>query len=443
VIVKQSLNIKPKLLQVRSIPKENRKRVLLLTFSCSPYHGSELGIGWWQAFETAKHFETWVIYESDDTSVKQWVSEHEEIPTLHFHVLPLNQFEIFLIKIPGLLYLAYNLWQKRAWRLAATLHENVHFDLVHQVNLGTYREPGYLWRLGVPFVWGPVGGVENYPWRFLAQAGLVGGFSEALRSIMNLLQFRYCRRIRTAAKRAAAFFTVNSLVKSRFEQYHKVCAFCMPDVGIPQVNDNPPRRIDRKGSFRILWSGSFFHRKALHLLLETLRTIPDKYQVELRIVGKGPLEKRWKRLARAWGVDHRCQWMPWLSHEEALSQYSWADVLVFSSLRDAVGTVVLEALSQGLPVICLDHQGVADIVTEDCGIKIPVDSPSKAVKGLQDAIIYLASHREKLDELAEGALARAKGYLWSEKIRQIVAIYNRILVGHAISSIIDRGFAEE
>ena len=55
--------------------------------------------------------------------------------------------------------------------------------------------------------------------------------------------------------------------------------------------------------------------------------------------------------------------MGWLPHQEAIAQYAWADAFVFSSLRDTTGTVVVEALAAGLPVICLDHQGVHDVVT--------------------------------------------------------------------------------
>ena len=37
-----------------------------------------------------------------------------------------------------------------------------------------YREPGYLWKIEKPFVWGPIGGLENSPWRFLPSLGIKG-----------------------------------------------------------------------------------------------------------------------------------------------------------------------------------------------------------------------------------------------------------------------------
>jgi len=42
---------------------------------------------------------------------------------------------------------------------------------------------------------------------------------------------------------------------------------------------------------------------------------------------------------------------------------------VFPSLREATSTFVMQALSTGLPVICLDHCGFGDIIDETCGFR--------------------------------------------------------------------------
>ncbi|AJE02798.1 hypothetical protein GPICK_04950 [Geobacter pickeringii] len=177
----------------------------------------------------------------------------------------------------------------------------------------------------------------------------------------------------------------------------------------------------------MLWSGSFIHKKALHLLLEALREVPGDCPVELRIVGRGPLERRWRRQAQTWGVDHLCRWVPWLPYDEFQALYSWADLQVFTSMRDSTGSVVLEALSHGLPVLCFDHQGCADMVTPECGVKIPVTRPGETVRRLRETIVSLARDRSRLDRLSEGALARAGEYLWARKGERIFGIYREVL----------------
>src|SRR5208337_189807 len=110
------------------------------------------------------------------------------------------------------------------------------------------------------------------------------------------------------------------------------------------------------GAIRLLWSGVLKHCKALHLLICALARLPDAVPYELRVLGDGSLKRRWQRLAERMGVAQHIAWMGWLPHPEAIAQYAWADAFVFSSLRDTTGTVVVEALGAGLPVICLDHQ---------------------------------------------------------------------------------------
>ena len=102
-------------------------------------------------------------------------------------------------------------------------------------------------------------------------------------------------------------------------------------------------------------------------------------------------------------------------------------LFVFSSLRDTCGTVVLEALSRGVPIISLDHQGVGDVVTPECGIKIPVTTPSDVILRLSDAIASLAQDKLRLEKLSNGATERAKEYLWSVKGEKIAKIYNNVI----------------
>ena len=404
----------------------NRPRVLLSVYTASPYQGSEPGIGWGRVYETAKFFDTWVICCEEKKDIKQWFSENGKIDNLHFSFFPLSRHELFLEKTPGLLFLSYHLWQRRAFRLAVKLHQKYDFDLVHQVNYGTFREPGYLWKLDCPFVWGPVGGMENYPWRFLAKAGFKGFVTESIRGILNILQLRAHIRVRKAAKKAAAVLTVNSLGEQLFKKVFNVTTVHMLDLGTNTIHSEQNIR-RQEGSLRILWCASLLHRKALHLLIEAISQLPDSFPVTVRIMGKGPLEGRWQQLSRELGVEQYIRFLPWLDLNEVKNQYEWADMFVFSSLRDASGSTVLEALSYGLPVVCFDHQGVADIVTQQCGIKIPVTIPREAIASLRKTIIELSQNRQKLMELSVGAIQRAREFLWLHKGEQTAELYFDIL----------------
>lgn len=405
----------------------DRLRVLIVTYACSPYRGSEPGAGWHRARECAKHCDTWVVCEEREfkPDIERYLQEHGPIPNLRFHFVPtVGSARAVLRLLRPLWYVVYNLWQRRALRAARRLHRDVGFDVVHQAGLCGFREPGYLWKMDVPFVWGPVGGTQSYPARFLVQAGVGGLLKEGGRAIVSSLQFRYNRRVRSAVKNATIILAANSTGQRHFESIHGVHAERLLETGVNQVAPRPRRR-QRAGPFRLLWSGQFEHHKALPLLFRALAQLSPNPSYELKILGRGSLERPWRRMAKRLAVDSRCEWLGWLSHAEAIEQCIAAEVLVFTSLRDTSGNAVLEALSYGVPVICLDHQGVGDIVTERCGIKIPVTEPKEVVRGISRAIDHLSRSPDVLDALSEGAIERAREYLWSRTGERMARIYER------------------
>ena len=422
---------------ISSDPNRRRPRALLLAYACSPYRGSEPGVGWNRAVQSARHFDTWVICEQREfaADIERYTAQRGPIAGLEFAFVPLTAWEELLGRIPGIGYLGYNLWHRRAFRTARRLHQRLRFDLVHQVNLCGFREPGYLWKLDAPFVWGPVGGTQNYPWRFLPAAGLYGALWEAARSVLNNLQLRFSPRVRRAARKAAVVLAANSTNQRDVARAHGVKVSRMLETGIEQVATRLPPRNPGSRSFRILWVGRFEHNKALQVLIEALAGLPASRPYELRLIGGGPMEAAWRRLAGRRGLRRHCRWLGWLPREEVLRHYDWADALVFTSLRDTSGNVVLEALSRGVPVICFDHQGVGDIVTGDCGIKIPVVSPQQAVAGFRDAVISLHENPAKRQRLRHGALARARECLWARQGERMASLYRRILEGDAEAGI--------
>ncbi len=126
-------------------------------------------MGWNRALQAARFFPTWVICDEalNRAPIERYLANHGQIENLNFVFVPPSRWETRLRKLPGTFYPSYNMWHRRAFRIAQRLHEELQFDTIHQLNLCGFREPGYLWKLDAPFIWGPIGGGQNYPWRFL------------------------------------------------------------------------------------------------------------------------------------------------------------------------------------------------------------------------------------------------------------------------------------
>ncbi|MEN6452309.1 MAG: glycosyltransferase [Thermoguttaceae bacterium] len=409
---------------------QRRLRVLQLSYACSPERGSEAAVGWHRAVQSAKHFDTWVICEEHEFAgeIRRYLAEHGDVPGLHFVFVPIDQREWSWGQVhDSIWYAVLRRWHRRAFRVARRLHQQLHFDLVHQVTFCGYREPGCLWRLDAPFVWGPVGGTQDYPWRFLPAAGIKGAAQELSRSVVNRLQLRLSPRVRAASRRAATILAANSTVERDLAAAHGVKPQLLLETGLAKAEGDARTRESRGLSLRILWSGLLTHRKALHLLLEALALLPSDVPYELRVVGEGPLERRWQRLAERLDIAPHVAWLGRLSHADALRLYDATDLFVFTSLRDTSGNVVLEALAAGVPVVCLDHQGMRDIVTADCGVKIPVSTPRDVVLQLKESIVRLWREPAEWERLSRGAVERAKEFLWSKQEATMTALYRDVV----------------
>lgn len=388
-------------------------------------------VGWERAVEGSRYFDTWVICEPELSreGIESYLARHGPFPGLRFvYVSKTRQIRV-LENLPGLFYIGYNMWQRRAYRAALRLHRRLQFDIVHQVNYCGYREPSYLFRLGAPFVWGPVGGTQNYPSRLLRRAGFVGGSREVVRSVLNRLTLRFSPRVRTAAREAAAMWGANQSIADDFQRVLRGDDVpVMLEVGAPPVVVPPSTGIrDTARPLRLLWAGDFYAFKALPLALDALLLLDGQIEWELMIAGDGPERDRWQRHAREIGIDDRISWLGWVPHEDMARLFKEADLFLFTSLRDTTGSVLLEALASQTPVIAPDHQGAADVVTETCGIKVPLASDDEVVEGYRRAIEELASDPNRLASLSRGAGQRALHYSWRRQGERMRDAYLAVL----------------
>jgi glycosyltransferase involved in cell wall biosynthesis len=407
-----------------------RPKLLLLAYGCNPVKGSECAVGWWRAVEAAKYCDTWVICEENESreDIERYEREHGRIDGLHFNYVPSRRWEEFVYRVPGMFQFPHNLWHRRAFRLAKALHRKFDFDLAHQSTLCGYREPSYLWKLGIPFVWGPIGGTQNMPWRFLGSTtGWKGAIEEALRSIGNCLQLRFSPRVRKAARSAAAILAANQTNQQDFARVHGKTPKVVLEIGTRYIDANTTHTRAPNEPLRLLWTGRLYYLKGLPLLIQAVAKLPETTPYELTIVGEGERAASWKRLARSVGVERHVNWAGWMPYHSVLEEYRRSDIYVFTSLRDTSGTVVLEALASGAPIICLDHQGVAEMVTNECGIKIPVTNPRDVALRIRDAIVELAHDEPRRQELSRGAIRRAEEFLWPRQGRRIAETYREAL----------------
>ena len=417
-----------------------RRNILVSAYAFSPYQGSECAVGWNIVIRLAKAYDVTVLC-GDLSGTRRMKNDLERYFKLNppiqglcvHYVAPglLIRFFEKMHTFPGLwmsYYLAYNLWQREAFKEACKLHMHRPFDLVHQLNMIGFRESGYLWRLKIPFVWGPVGGSPNEPLAFIGQFSLMGGLRVVVRNMINNFQKRTAWRSRLAAHCASKLWAVTSADVQTMRDLWGMNVEQMLETGVTVRHDLCPRSWGGQEALRIVWSGIHLPRKALPIFLHAVAGLEEKDRIIIDVLGEGPESAGWKALAERLGLNENVTWHGMLPHEKALSVMSDAHLMAFSSLKEGTPHVVLEALSLGLPVICHDACGMGIAVTKKCGIKIPLCDPQTSIEGFSQAIRRIFDDKALVESLSRGALERAAELSWDKKVEEIVAGYEDVVI---------------
>jgi glycosyltransferase involved in cell wall biosynthesis len=249
------------------------------------------------------------------------------------------------------------------------------------------------------------------------------------RNVVNSMHRRFLRQPRKAFDAAGpGVIAATSSIQREIRRWYGVESEVICEVGLPrQTTDAHSVRADDREPLRIAWSGLHLPGKALHLLLRALSRLPESIDWRVDIYGDGPSRMGWQQLASRLGIELRCIWHGQVPRTEALEALKSAHLFVTTSLKDLTSTVILEALGNGVPVVCPDHCGFADVVNEHCGIKIPIGNVREFETGLSRAIVAIARDETTRRRLAEGALLRARDYSWEAKAEAIDRVYDRVL----------------
>ena len=405
-------------------------KILISCYACSPKRGSEPGMGWSFVLGLSKQHEVHVIVEKEkwQKDIEAFL-EQQQNENLKFYFIHKKRNR-FLRKIwPPSYYWFYKIWQKEAFALAQKLEEEHNFDAVHQLNMVGYREPGFLWKMKKPFVWGPIGGTENVPWKLFSLFSFYGKIFYGGRNIINSFQRSFFERPKLAAShKQSTLIAATPDIKKSIKELWKSDAIVIPEVGAVNLSKIEITKRNENEPLKIVWSGQHTSGKALHILLKSLSLLTVGINWELHVLGVGKETKNWKQLSKKLQIDSKCFWYGWLDKKKAFQVMKSGHCLAITSLKDLTSSVIIEGVSLGLPIVTLDHCGFSFVVDDSCGIKIPVDNPDKIFINFKIAFEKLYKYENYRISLSKGALKRAQDFSWESKIEQLNEVYQKLIV---------------
>jgi glycosyltransferase involved in cell wall biosynthesis len=405
-------------------------KILLSAFSCDPRRGSEPGKSWNTARELARAgHQVWVLTSETGKAGIESSLATDPIPRLKF--IYIDRPKLPAITEPFRPLLQNFRWQWRALDVARELDKQIDFDVVHHISFGSLHLGSHLWRLGKPFVFGPVGGGQVAPWGF--RRYLRGGWiAEMVRSIV----VRYFTGIlffaRSTVSHADLVLYVNEETRDWIKRLGGKKAEHLVSYGISHslLADPSTRRREDNDFLKILWVGRLLPRKAVLLALEALTQIDPTFRFRCTILGNGEQGRYLAQWIKELGLSDRVEWPGQVPWDDAIKAYQSHDVFLYSSLRDSEGLQLVEAMAGGAVVLTLDHHGSRMAVPTDAGIKVPVTTPKETTAALARALERLAREPATVEAMSRAGMKWAAECTWEKKAAGIVERYRVLLEAH-------------
>jgi teichuronic acid biosynthesis glycosyltransferase TuaC len=235
-----------------------------------------------------------------------------------------------------------------------------------------------------------------------------------------------------AVCRAAACVAVSDAVRRTMREFlpEAQCIRVIP-VGV-DAEAFPLKRIDRnpdRTEERILFVGWVNYLKGVDVLLQSLRLlIRRRPRVHLTIVGgalfrhKRVQQESLLRSVQELGIEADVTFAGPRSTDGVARFMRRSDLLVLPSRRESCGSVLLEALASGTPVVATRCGGPEEIVTDDVGVLTPVDDADALAAGMERVL----ENRSAYDpaRLRHYALSR---FSWERLTEAYLGVYRSVL----------------
>ena len=399
------------------------RTIIVITYDISPYRGSEASVSWNYVSNMGGHDHLIVLYGRGKDEIEKYLDSHQ-MPNVKFINIPYVQTTGRGLMMDIKYNLNYRRWQYQTYLKAKEIIEHEYVDVIHYLNPIGFKEPGFCWKIkSVPYVWGPIQGVENRPIALFPALSLKGKVNALVRRVVHNGMLWCLPRVRKALRRADAVFAATPNTVKQLKRIHHRDAIYLPENGILKMERTEP--VTLKGTLNLIWVGSIDERKALGILISALGKMKhDNWH--LNVLGDGPLRGKCEQLAQELGIYDKITFHGKVDRTQVQLVFAQSHIHVISSLGEGNTTVLWEAFSKAIPTLTLDHCGMAGVVSSECGIKIPIHSYQQVIDDMAEAIDNLIVHPNEIERLSKGTIECAKKFMWKNRIALYDKVYEEI-----------------
>jgi glycosyltransferase involved in cell wall biosynthesis len=327
----------------------------------------------------------------------------------------------------------YIQFAKDSLAVATDLHRKEKFDLVQHITYSTWRVASPMWRLGIPFVFGPIAGNETFPFRLFPVLSPAGAAFELARKTSNVFS-RYFPSVRQSILEADHIFAITEeserLMKS-IRGSGKSVSRLSPGFYSEAKAAEFSRCVAGKsvdGMLRLYVAGNLGGQKCIAIALQALALVKKRGVAFRYYLGAGgPEIPHLKKLAAKLDLNEEIIFGGAMSREDYQQELGRTHVYLLPSMRETVGLTMMEAMLAGCVPVVADNGGPRLTVTEDCGYKVAVSTPKRMAEKVADIIVAIDRDRKIIPKKGQLASQRIITTYTEENYRNSVnAVYRAL-----------------
>jgi glycosyltransferase involved in cell wall biosynthesis len=406
----------------------SNKTIVATCYAVNPYKGSEDGMGWNFVYQIARFNKVYAITrKNNQESIEKYMIQNPDVVynNIIFLYFDLPYWMRFWKKGGRGTILYYYMWQKGIVRFIK--NKKIHFDIAHNVNFHNDWTPSFLYKLGKPMVWGPVGHHPIIPEQYLKLASTAFKLKDSLTWLIKKFFWKWSPSLGKTIKNANHIWCMNKGVPSVLKLKNKFSIF--PSVASEDFFTDV---ILKKENFHIISVGRFVTLKGFDLTLHSFAAfvnglpLSERKTCKLTLVGSGPEKELYEKIIFQNNIEVYVEIIEWIDRSELMKLYKKSAIFLFPS-HEGAGMVVAEALSFGLPVICLDNEGPGQYIDKKCGFAIPASNYLETVLDLKKAIQKLYSDENLLYQMSINARKKyEERFTWNSRGEHLKTIYNQL-----------------
>lgn len=407
----------------------SNKTILATCYAVNPFKGSEDGMGWNFVYQIARFNKVIAITrENNREAIEKFMAENPDgiynnITYLYFD---LPYWMRFWKKGSRGAMLYYTLWQRGI--VSFIKKQNLKFDIAHNVNFHNDWTPSYLWKLEKPMVWGPIGHHPIIPAEYLKPYSIKYYLKDRATWFVKKAFWNCSFSLNKTVKKADHILCMNSGVEKMLNLKNKSFSV-QPSVATEDFSSNI---VNEKKNFHLISVGRFVPLKGFDLtLLSFIKFLEnlsesEKENCKLTLVGTGPEKDFYKKIIAENNVENYVEIIEWIDRKELMKLYEKSSVFLFPS-HEGAGMVVAEAMSFGLPVVCLKNEGPGEFINSNCGFAVPQLDYKNTVLELKEALRILHSDKDLLHKMSIEARKHFQdNFTWNSRGEHLNNIYNKL-----------------